>query len=138
LQFPGTGLHLGQDDGDIRAARESLGPDRILGLSTHSIGQAKAAIAAAGCLSYFAVGPVFATGTKPDYTPVGTGLVRQVSALHPPIPFFCIGGIHRGNLDQVLAAGARGIVAVSDPLLDPDTAAATSDFNRRIATWPGA
>jgi thiamine-phosphate pyrophosphorylase len=138
LRIPGAGLHLGQDDGDIRLAREQLGPDRILGLSTHSIGQAKAAIAAAGCLSYFAVGPVYATGTKPDYTPVGAGLVRQVSALRPPIPFYCIGGIHRGNLDQVLAAGARGIVAVSDPLLDPDTAAAAHEFAQRIAAWPGA
>lgn len=132
LAIPGAGLHLGQDDGDFREARKRLGPDRILGLSTHSLEQARSAIAAADVLSYFAVGPVFATGTKPDYPPVGLDLVRQVAQEKPPIPFYCIGGINRANLDQVLEAGARGIVAVSDPLLDEDTEAATRVFANRL------
>jgi thiamine-phosphate pyrophosphorylase len=136
--IPGAGLHLGQDDGDVRAARRRLGPDRLLGWSTHSLEQALAAISAADVLSYFAVGPVFATGTKPDYPPVGLDLVRQVCALHPPLPFFCIGGINRVNLPQVLATGARGIVAVSDPLLDADTASAVRAYARRVAAGAGA
>lgn len=138
LEIPGLGLHLGQDDGDIRKAREALGPDRILGLSTHSLPQAERAIALHDILSYFAVGPVFATGTKPDYTPVGTGLVRQVSELKPPLPFFCIGGINRANLDQVLDAGARGVVAVSDPLLDDSTEEAVAAYVKRIQSRPDA
>jgi thiamine-phosphate pyrophosphorylase len=132
LAIPGAGLHLGQDDGDFREARKRLGPDRILGLSTHSLEQARSAIAAADVLSYFAVGPVFATGTKPDYPPVGLDLVRQVAQEKPPIPFYCIGGINRANLDQVLEAGALGVVAVSDPLMDEDTEAATRVFADRL------
>jgi thiamine-phosphate pyrophosphorylase len=132
LAIPGAGLHLGQDDGDFREARKRLGPDRILGLSTHSLEQARSAIAAADVLSYFAVGPVFATGTKPDYPPVGLDLVRQVAHEKPSIPFYCIGGINRANLDQVLEAGALGVVAVSDPLLDEDTEAATRVFADRL------
>ncbi len=128
LSLPGAGLHLGQDDGDIRAARAALGPHRLLGLSTHSLDQARAAIAAADVLSYFAVGPVFPTGTKPDYPAVGLELVAQVRALAPPLPFFCIGGINRTNLARVVAAGARGIVAVSDPLRAADTAAAVRAY----------
>lgn len=133
LKFPGTGLHLGQDDGDIRAAREALGPDRILGLSTHSLEQARQALSSADLLDYFAVGPVFATNTKPDYRPVGLQLVREVNALRPALPFFCIGGINRKNLDQLLEMGAKGVVAVSDPLLDPDCEAATREYVNRLS-----
>lgn len=132
LETPGIGLHLGQDDGDVEEARKRLGPDRILGLSTHSLSQAKEAISRKDALSYFAVGPVFATGTKPDYTPVGLSLVRQVADLNPPLPFYCIGGINRENLDEVLAAGAKGVVAVSDPLLDDDTEAVSRNYLSRI------
>jgi len=138
LSLPGAGLHLGQDDGDIRAARLALGRARVLGLSTHSLEQARAAIAAADVLSYFAVGPVFPTGTKPDYPAVGLGLVARVRALGPPLPFFCIGGISRANLSQVVAAGARGVVAVSDPLLDPDTAGAVRAYARALRQPAGA
>jgi thiamine-phosphate pyrophosphorylase len=122
---PGTGLHVGQDDVDARTARAALGPERILGLSTHSLEQARAAIARADVLSYFAVGPVFATATKPDYPAVGLELVRAVAALRPPLPWFCIGGINRTNVALVRAAGARAVVAVSDVLCaaDPEAAA---------------
>lgn len=138
LKEPSLGLHLGQDDGDIEKARNALGPDRILGLSTHSIEQAEKAISLRDTLSYFAVGPVFATGTKPDYNPVGLDLVSRVSALNPPLPFFCIGGISRKNLESVLRAGAKGVVAVSDPLLDEATEEAVAEFVRRIRKGPDA
>lgn len=137
-RIPGAGLHLGQEDGDPRWARQILGPDRLLGLSTHSIEQARKAITLQDCLSYFAVGPVFATGTKPDYPPVGTDLVRQVRQLDPPLPFFCIGGLNRTNIGAVLSAGATGIVAVSDPLLDKNTAAAVRELVCRIPKGAGA
>ncbi|HUG10789.1 MAG TPA: thiamine phosphate synthase [Opitutaceae bacterium] len=129
LSHPGLGLHVGQDDMPATEARRLLGPDRILGLSTHSEEQAAAAIAlGSGALSYFAVGPVFATQTKPGYRAVGLELVAHVAATEPGIPFFCIGGINRGNVAQVVAAGARRVVAVSDILCDPDPAAAVREM----------
>ena len=131
LEFPDCGLHIGQDDMDIREARRILGAGRIIGLSTHSIPQAEAAMAlAAGLIDYFAVGPVFPTQTKPDYVPVGLRLVTHVASRAPALPWFAIGGINRANVAQVKAAGARRIVAVSDVLLDPDTAGAVGAFLR--------
>lgn len=132
LALPDAGLHVGQDDLCPVQARQRLGPDRILGLSTHSTAQMEQALALSHCLSYFAVGPVFPTGTKPDYQPVGLELVRQTAIRSPSIPFFAIGGIHRQNVSKVIEAGATGVVAVSDPLLDPDTATATAAFVGRF------
>lgn len=132
LNYPGIGLHVGQDDTPVRKARELLGPDRILGLSTHSIEQAQNAIELREYLSYFAVGPVFPTQTKPDYIPVGLNLVSHVAALEPPLPWFCIGGINRKNVDQVLKAGARAVVVVSDVLTAEDTAQAVRTLIRAV------
>lgn len=122
LRHPGLGLHLGQDDMPPREARKALGPDRILGLSTHSLEQAQNAIALPDVLSYFAVGPVFATATKPTYAPVGLELVQQVASLQPPLPFFAIGGINRQTVQAVKHAGAERVVVVSDALCAEDTA----------------
>jgi thiamine-phosphate diphosphorylase len=124
VAYPGIGLHVGQEDVCPRDARDYLGPGAILGLSTHSQEQAKGAIAMAGVLDYFAVGPIFPTGTKPDYEAVGLTLVRQVRAMNPPIPFFCIGGIGPSNAAEVREAGASGLVAVSCVLCTDDTVAA--------------
>jgi thiamine-phosphate pyrophosphorylase len=125
LALPDAGLHIGQDDLPVSEARARLGHNRLLGLSTHSLEQARGAIAQADYLDYFAVGPVFATATKPDYVPVGLQLVHNVASLKPPLPFFCIGGITCVNAHQVVAAGAKQLVAVSEVLLAKDTAAAT-------------
>ncbi|MEO0795535.1 MAG: thiamine phosphate synthase [Verrucomicrobiota bacterium] len=124
-EYPGVGVHVGQDDAPVSEVRNALGDERILGLSTHSPDQAAKAIAQAHRLNYFAVGPVFATPTKPTYVPVGLELVRHVAGLHPPLPWFCIGGIKRSNAQQVISDGAQALVAVSDLLLDSDTAQAT-------------
>jgi len=126
--YPQVGLHVGQDDLTPREARNRLGPDRIIGLSTHSLLQAQSAICQKDLINYFAVGPIFATGTKPDYTPVGIDLITQVRSLEPPLPFFCIGGINRDRLSRVRNAGARGVVAVSDVLEDTDTCAAVRQY----------
>jgi thiamine-phosphate pyrophosphorylase len=128
MAVAGAGLHVGQDDLEARAARAALGPERALGLSTHSLEQAKAAMAMADVLTYFAVGPVFATATKPDYPAVGLELVRAVAVLRPTLPWFCIGGINRRNADLVRAAGGRAIVAVSDVLCDADPAGAVREL----------
>lgn len=128
LEFPGLGLHIGQDDIPVPQARAALGTGRVLGLSTHSPEQAAGAIAQAHLLDYFAVGPVFATQTKPDYIPVGLDLVRHVAGLRPPLPWVCIGGINADNAQQVIDAGAQGLVAVSDVLLAEDTASAVARY----------
>ena len=131
LRYANVGLHVGQEDTPAIDARRRLGPHRILGLSTHSIKQAKQAMELPeGILDYFAVGPVFATQTKPSYTPVGLELVRWVDQQSPKLPFFCIGGINRGNLDEVRKAGGSRVVAVSDPLLAHDTATAVEEYTR--------
>jgi thiamine-phosphate pyrophosphorylase len=135
LAYPGLGLHVGQDDLAPQHARARLGPGRILGLSTHSPVQAAAAQALpAGTLDYFAVGPVFATPTKPDYTPVGLELVHHVAATHPALPWFCIGGIKRANLPTVLAAGASRVVVVSEVLNAADPGALIRDLRAALGS----
>ncbi len=133
LAYPHLGLHVGQDDLPPAAARARLGPGRLLGLSTHSPAQAAAALALpAGTLDYFAVGPVFATPTKPTYTPVGLELVRHVASLRPALPWFCIGGIKRGNLAAVRAAGAERVVVVSEVLTAADPSALVRDYRAAL------
>jgi thiamine-phosphate pyrophosphorylase len=101
------GVHVGQDDTPVSEARAVVGPDRIVGLSTHSPDQ----IAAARGVDYIAVGPVYATPTKPGRPAVGLELIRHAAA-HAPDPWFAIGGIDRGTVGAVAAAGARRAVVV--------------------------
>ncbi len=119
------GVHVGQEDLAVAEARRIVGADRILGKSSHSFAQAMAA--QAEDVDYFAVGPIFATPTKPTYVPVGLDLVRQVAPAATK-PFFCIGGIKHDNAGRVLAAGASRIVVVSGILCAPDPAAACRAF----------
>ncbi len=102
------GVHLGQDDEPPGAVREDLGPELLIGLSTHSPAQVDAA---GDAVDYIGVGPVHATPTKPGRPPVGVELVRYAAA-HAAAPFFAIGGIDAGNVDTVVAAGARRIAVV--------------------------
>jgi thiamine-phosphate pyrophosphorylase len=101
------GVHVGQDDTPVSEARAVVGPDRIVGLSTHSPDQ----IAAARGVDYIAVGPVYATPTKPGRPAVGLELIRHAAA-HAPEPWFAIGGIDRRTVGAVVAAGARRAVVV--------------------------
>ncbi len=101
------GLHVGQNDQSIEEARKIVGPDLIIGRSTHSPAQLRDA---EGC-DYISVGPVFETPTKPDYTPVGLKLVTMAAEL-ATLPFFAIGGIDSGSLPQVLEAGAERVAVV--------------------------
>lgn len=137
--IPAAGLHVGQDDADPTEARAILGPGRVLGLSTHSVAQVSGALTLpAGVLSYFAVGPVYATATKPEYAAVGLELVRYVAGCRPDLPWFAIGGVRADRLEAVAEAGARRVVAVSEPLLAPDTAAVVSGYLRVLERWPAA
>ena len=103
------GVHVGQDDMPVERARELVGNDRLVGLSTHAPAEVDAADA--GGPDYIGVGPVHATPTKPGRPAVGTQLVSYAAA-HARVPFFAIGGIDAGNVAAVTAAGARRIAVV--------------------------
>jgi thiamine-phosphate pyrophosphorylase len=103
------GAHLGQDDTTVNEARAILGPDRLIGLSTHSPQQIDAALEAP--IDYIGVGPVHATPTKPGRPAVGLELVRY-AAEHATVPFFAIGGIDTTNATAVADAGATRIAVV--------------------------
>lgn len=104
------GVHLGQDDLPVSIARKILGKDKIIGVSCHSLKGALSAQEQGA--DYVSMGPVFATNTKPDYAPQGTGLLRK-AAKAIKIPFFGIGGINLSNLDGVLRTGASRIAVCS-------------------------
>ena len=117
------GVHVGQDDMPAAQARELVGPERIIGLSTHSPEQVDAA-GAQPDVDYIGVGPVHSTPTKPGRPAVGLDLVRYAS-VNAATPFFAIGGIDAGNVAAVRAAGATRIAvvrAITDAA-DPEAAA---------------
>ncbi len=103
------GVHIGQDDAPVGEARALVGPERIIGLSTHSPAQIEAAMAAD--VDYIGVGPVHATPTKPGRPAVGLALVGYAAA-HATVPWFAIGGIEAANVAALRAAGARRIAVV--------------------------
>ncbi len=126
-------LHLGQDDLPVAAARQIVGPETLIGLSTHSAEQAAAA-AVAPDIDYFCAGPVWPTPTKPGRAAPGLGLVRYAAELAAPLPWFAIGGISADNLGEVLAAGARRIVVVRAITEAADPGAAAAALAARLRT----
>lgn len=120
------GVHIGQDDGPLAAAREIMGPGKLIGRSTHSLDQARAAMAEG--FDYIGFGPLFPTPTKAGRPGIGLeNIATMEREVGSQIPAFCIGGIKRGNLTEVLAAGARRVVIVSDLLTATDVCAATHE-----------
>jgi thiamine-phosphate pyrophosphorylase len=127
--------HLGQEDffdaghhhvRELKTQNSKLG----IGLSTHAPDQAQRALAAEA--DYLAIGPVYATGTKPGAKPVTLDYVRWAAA-NVSIPWFAIGGINLSNLDEVLAAGARRVCVVSAILDAGDVAKACAEFRKRLS-----
>jgi len=116
-KVPVEGVHVGQDDDSIEVVRRKAGRPVVVGKSTHSLGQARAAQREGA--DYIGFGPIFATPTKPDYRPIGLKEINRVH-LDVSLPIFCIGGIKIDNLEQVIAAGARRIAIVSGLLKAPD------------------
>jgi thiamine-phosphate pyrophosphorylase len=126
--------HLGQEDffgAGYREVQELRPPGSGLGigLSTHGPQDAERAIGAGA--DYIAIGPVYATTTKPEAKPVSLESVRWAAA-NVKVPWFAIGGINLKNLDEVLAAGARRICVVSAILNAVDVAAACREFRERL------
>ncbi|MFJ7042465.1 thiamine phosphate synthase [Streptomyces sp. JV178] len=124
-------LHLGQGDLPVPAARAILGDDVLIGRSTHSEEEAAAAAVQEG-VDYFCTGPCWPTPTKPGRHAPGLDLVRYTAALGTDRPWFAIGGIDLGNLDEVVAAGARRVVVVRAITEADDPAAAAAAFAERL------
>lgn len=100
------GVHVGQDDLPVREARRIVGPEKLIGVSTHDIAQARQAVLDGA--DYLGVGPTFPSRTKEFESLAGLEFVREVAA-EVSLTWFAIGGIDAGNLAQVVAAGARRI-----------------------------
>ena len=117
-------LHLGQDDLPVHYARQILGPDVVIGRSTHDRAQAGLA-AIEDSTDYFCTGPVWATPTKPGRAAAGIDLVRATAQAGPTRPWFAIGGIDNARLPEILDAGATRIVVVRaiTAAADPEAAA---------------
>lgn len=106
------GVHLGQDDLPPDAARELLGPDAIIGYSTHNVEQARQALTLP--ISYLAIGPIFQTTSKTDTSPVlGLDGLRAVRDAVGPLPLVAIGGITHTNARSVIEAGADSVAVIS-------------------------
>jgi len=112
------GVHLGQDDMPPEAARRLLGPEMIIGYSTHTVEQALAALELP--VDYIATGPIFQTSTKTDTSPVlgldGLHAVRQAVG---KFPLVAIGGITQAKASEVIEAGADSVAVISAVLSDP-------------------
>jgi len=122
------GVHVGQDDMSVGETRQIVGPDMLVGLSTHAPSEiddaAPTAADGAPLVDYIGVGPVHETPTKPGRPAVGVELVRYAAA-NACVPFFAIGGLSAANAGDVLAAGASRVVvlrAIADAA-DPELAA---------------
>ncbi|MGO4540495.1 thiamine phosphate synthase [Paenibacillus sp. 2TAB19] len=111
MEVDADGIHLGQGDVSLLDARKIVG-DKIIGISTHALQEAW--LAQQQGADYIGVGPVYRTETKADVVdPVGVSYVREVTQ-NIRIPFVAIGGIKLNNVDEVIAAGATRICAVSE------------------------
>lgn len=113
------GVHIGQEDLPVKAVRALLGPDKLIGLSTHEPAQLAKANELAEQLDYVGVGPVYATQTKKTALPVGLEYVTY-AAQHSRLPFVAIGGIKEHNIQTVAQAGATQVAVVSDITSAPD------------------
>ncbi|WP_202081048.1 thiamine phosphate synthase [Caldalkalibacillus salinus] len=130
LAVDADGIHLGQDDLPLQEARKILGPDKIIGISTHALEEAQEA--KKNGADYIGVGPVFETKSKADVVdPVGLDYVQQVTE-HVDMPYVAIGGIKLHNVQDVLKAGARRICVISAIVGAEDVKATAAAFSQEI------
>lgn len=133
LGVDADGVHLGQGDLPLDLARKVMGPDKLIGISTHNPEQVRTA--SAGKPDYLGFGPIFKPGSKQDHDPVvgieGLQAIRPLTSL----PIFAIGGITVENVGAVMQAGANGVAVISAILKAPDITQAVSEF---LAQMPAA
>ena len=129
LAVDADGLHVGQDDLPAREARRLLGRERILGVSSHSL--AEAIKGEADGADYVAVGSIFSTQTKAEFTLIGLELLRQVRE-RCSLPLVAIGGITVENIGEVIKAGADGAAVISAIGAAPDPERATRQLVQAV------
>lgn len=125
------GVHLGQEDLDIREARAMLGKEALIGLSTHSLEQVEKSLELQP--DYIGFGPLFSTPTKPQYYTIGLQFIARAQE-RVSFPVFCIGGITLATLPQVVQAGAERIVMVSGLLQDENRVELISQIKQKFLT----
>lgn len=129
LAVDADGVHIGQEDMPYDRARHLLGPDKIIGVTVHDLDEALEAEARGA--DYLGLSPIFATGTKDDAgAPCGTAVIAELKK-HCRVPVVAIGGIGLSNVDEVVAAGADMVCAISAVVTKPDVVAAILEFQRR-------
>lgn len=127
-----SGAHVGQEDLAPADARAALGPDAILGVSTHDWAQFARALREPA--SYIAIGPIFGTRTKDTgYARVGIDLVRAARRLDPAVPIVAIGGITLDSVPSVLDAGATAVAVIGDLLATGDPRARVGAYVKTLA-----
>ena len=132
LAVDADGVHLGQGDLPLDLARKVMGPDKLIGISTHNPDQVREATA--GKPDYLGFGPIFKPGSKQDHDPVvgleGLRAMRRLTSL----PVFAIGGIQIDQAGEVMRAGSNGVAVISAILKAPDISHAVKAF---LAQMPG-
>ncbi|WP_100406820.1 thiamine phosphate synthase [Bacillus solitudinis] len=132
LAVGADGVHVGQDDLPLEEVRKILGPNKIIGISTHEIEEAREA--EVGGADYIGVGPIFQTQSKEDVVdPVTTEYIKQVVS-EITIPFVAIGGIKLHNVNQVLEAGATRICMISEIVGAADIKGTCETFKEILAS----
>ena len=130
LAVDADGVHLGQGDLPLDLARKVMGPDKLIGISTHNPDQVREATA--GKPDYLGFGPIFKPGSKQDHDPVvgleGLRAMRRLTSL----PVFAIGGIQIDQAGEVMRAGANGVAVISAILKAPDICHAVNAFLARM------
>jgi thiamine-phosphate pyrophosphorylase len=129
LASQADGVHVGQDDAPAAVARRILGPEAIVGLSTHSRSELDAAVVQP--VDYLSAGPVVPTPTKPGRPGTGTSYL-QMAAATSPVPVFVTGGVTPATVPGLVAAGARHFVAVRWLTESPDARAAARQLRDAI------
>ena len=132
LAVDADGVHLGQGDLPLDLARKVMGPEKLIGISTHNLDQVR--MATAGKPDYLGFGPIFTPGSKQDHDPVvgieGLRAMRSLTSL----PVFAIGGIHIDQVRDVMLAGANGVAVISAILKAQDICQAVKSF---LTQMPG-
>lgn len=132
LAVRADGVHLGQDDLPLQCARELLGRKKVIGLTVHSLEEARMAEAVGA--DYLGVSPIFTTQTKVDAgPPAGIELIRQIKAA-VKIPVLAIGGINLANAQEVIRAGPDALCAISAVVSQADVHAEIEKFQRLFRT----
>ena len=124
-QVGADGVHIGQEDLEAGRARQMLGPDKVIGVSAHSVAEALAAQAAGA--DYLGVGAAFVTGTKTDAKPISRETIRAITAA-VDIPVVAIGGISRDNILELRDCGLDGVAVVSALFAQADVKAAAAEL----------